>query len=175
MGLSIRFFIALMFVAVMAGVFLMKPYHMQKRVPKKFPQVAFVDFDSYEIKTDGVKNHLRGKTAWKYHKKLLVDEPLLWHLGRRGVESVQSKTGLLMEGKGIELKHDVRLSRIGQWKMRTTYLYYDMKKKAYTTDKAPFVIRFGESVIRGRRLSYYQKSGKIYAHDIDADIDEKDL
>ncbi|NPA30261.1 MAG: LPS export ABC transporter periplasmic protein LptC [Epsilonproteobacteria bacterium] len=174
MDLNIRHFIGAMTLLALAAVFLLKPYHVSVSRKEGVPQVAFFDFDSYTIFPEGVRDYLKGSAAWKFGKKLMVYDPVLNRLGDQGREKVVAEEALFVINKAIELKKKVVLERDDGWRMRTPYLYYDMRMKAYTTDKAPFVITYGESIVTGRHLRYYQKSGKIKALNIHAKISRKD-
>ncbi len=175
MDLNIRHFIGAMMLLALAAIFWLKPYHVSVTKHEGVPQVAFFDFDSYTIFPEGVRDYLKGSAAWKFGEKLMVYDPVLNRLGEQGREKVVANEALFVINKAIELKKDVLLEREDGWKMRTPYLYYDMRMKAYTTDRAPFVITYGKSIVTGRHLRYYQKSGKIKALSIHAKISRKDF
>jgi LPS export ABC transporter protein LptC len=175
LDLNIRHFILLLFLLAFAAIFFLEPYHVSPVVKRGVPQVAFIDFESYEIKRDGVASHLKGSRAEKFQKTLRVEDAEMVHLAPRGEESVRAKEAIFVFDKRIELKEDVRLSRSDGWRLDTERLYYIIDKKLYTTRGSDFLITYGRSVVRGKNLFYYQKSGKIKAESIDAKIAEEDM
>lgn len=175
MDLNIRHFIFLLFVLAFCAILFLEPYHVSPVVKRGIPQVAFTDFESYEIKRDGVTSHLKGKRAEKFSRTLRVTDARLVRLAPRGEESVRAKEAIFVFDKRIELKKDVRLAKSDGWRLDTDRLYYIIGKKLYTTRGSDFVITYGESVVHGRNLYYYQKSGKIKAESIDAKIAEEDI
>jgi LPS export ABC transporter protein LptC len=173
--LNIRHFILLMTAAAVAALFWLKPHHVTFIEKKGVPQIAFENFVSYEIRKRGVTDRLEGEKALKFGKKLIVERPKLRRMGERGEETVAAERAIFVQGRGIELKKDVRLSRSDGWKLDTSYLHYDFAKRLYSTGKAPFVITYGESVVHGTALRYDQKRGKIWARTIHAKIAEEDM
>ncbi len=164
-----------MVVAATAAIFFLKPHHVTIIEKKGIPQVSFHNFTAYEIKKSGVTDILKGKRAQRFGSQTIVDLPDLHRLGERGEETVSARRAVFTEKRGIELKKDVKLQRSDGWTMRTSRLYYDLRNRLYTTGSAPFVITFGKSVVYGKKLRYYQKSGKIRAESIRAKIAEEDM
>ena len=174
MDLNIRHFILFLFVLAGAAIFWLEPHHVSLIEKKGIPQIAFIDFESYEITPEGVTNHLKGASAKKFLHTLRVQDAELVHLTPKGEESVRAKEAIFIENRGIELKDDVHLMKSG-WRLDTNRLFYVFEKKLYTTRGAPFVITYGQSVVHGKNLYYYQKSGKIKAESIHAKIAEEDI
>ncbi len=175
MDLNIRHFILLLFILACAAIFLLKPHHVARIDKREIPQIAFIDFESYEIRPEGVTDHLKGREAKKYPHMLRVRHAELLHLAPKGKESVRADEAIFMEKRGVELKENVHLLKSGGWRLDTSRLYYIPQKKIYTTRGADFVITYGKSVIHGKNLYYYQKSGKIKAESIHARIAEEDI
>ncbi|WP_300366950.1 LPS export ABC transporter periplasmic protein LptC [Hydrogenimonas sp.] len=175
MGLTIKHFILLFFALAVTALFLLKPYHVSYVNKKGVPQVAFIDFESYEITPKGVLNHLKGTLAKKFSDTLIIENPKLTRLAPRGKESLSARKAIFTQNRGIELKEDVHLSRSDGWNIETSRLYYDIASKLYTTEGSEFLITYGRSIVTGRNLYYYQKSGKIKAETIHAKIAEEDM
>ncbi|WP_201353401.1 LPS export ABC transporter periplasmic protein LptC [Hydrogenimonas urashimensis] len=175
MDLTIRDFILLLFALAFSAIFFLEPYHVARIEKRGIPQIAFVDFESYEITGDGVTGHLTGEKAEKFMDRLQVSNAQLIRLAPRGEESVRAKKALFFLNRRVELRGDVHLEKEGGWVLDTQRLTYIIDKKLYTTQGFSFVITYGSSVIHGKNLHYYQKSGKIKAESIDAKIAEEDI
>jgi LPS export ABC transporter protein LptC len=175
LDLNIRHFIFLLFVLAFSAIFFLEPYHVSPVVKRGIPQVAFIDFESYEIEKDGITSHLKGKRAEKFPRILRVERAQLVHLAPRGEESVRADEAIFFLQERIELKNNVHLAKSDGWRLDTDRLYYIIGKKLYTTRGSDFTITYGKSVVHGKNLYYYQKSGKIRAESIDAKIAEEDM
>ena len=170
MDLNIRHFVAILFVASVAALFLLKPHHVTFVNKKGIPQAAFYDFKTYEITSRGVDDILTGTTAKKYPRRLRIEAPRMRRRTPQGDESVTANIGELREKRDIRLDGNVTLRRNDGWRLRTSHLRYAFASRLYTTEGRAFVIDYGQSRIWGKKLRYYQKSGKIYARKIRANI-----
>ncbi len=173
MDLNIRHFVAILFAASVAALFLLKPHHVTFVDKKGIPQAVFYDFQTYEITPRGVNDILTGLTAKKYPHRLRIEAPRMRRQTPQGEESVAANVGEFREKRDIRLDGNVTLRRSDGWRLRTSHLRYAFAKRLYTTEGRAFVIDYGESRIWGRKLRYYQKSGKIYARKIRANIVRK--
>ena len=174
MDLTIRSFLFALIVMAMVALLYLKPYHVTFREKRGIPQVAFFDFETYEIEAKGVFKHLRGDVAEKFGKRTVVEKPFLRRLADRGEERVSADRAIFVENRSVALQNHVRLRREDGWMMETNRLRYDLPNHLYTTEGAPFVITYGQSVIHGQALRYDQKRGTIQARTIHASIAEED-
>ncbi len=159
----------------MGAVFFLKPHHVAVVEKKGFPQVVFVDFESYEITAGGVTTHLKGEVARKFPERLSVEKVVLTRLSEGVEETVRATKALFRENESVELKGKVSLERSDGWRLDTSWLRYDIPRKLYSTRGTPFKILYGRSVVSGKNLNYYRKSGKIKAESIRAKIAEEDI
>ncbi len=175
MGLSIKHMLLLLFVSTLAAIFFLKP-HRTGRVEKKgVPQVVFFDFKSYEITKKGVESIGHGLMAEKFANIMKIRSPFFKRLTPSGSESVEAKEAVYTEDRTLLFKKDVKLRRDDGWRITTDRIFYDIKRRIYSTQGLPFVARYGESVVRGKNMVYYQKSGKIIADSINANIATEDI
>ncbi len=175
MALNIKHFLLALLGAAVAALFLLEPYHVSYVDKKGVPQVVFEGFESYEIGPRKVESRLEGRRAKKFGQVLIVEEANLTRIAPHGVDAVRADRAVVRPERSIELKGGVVLARSDGWKMKAPRLHYDIRRRFYTTRGAPFVITYGESVVHGKALRYYQKSGKIRAKSIRARIAQKDL
>ncbi|BDY13916.1 LPS export ABC transporter periplasmic protein LptC [Hydrogenimonas cancrithermarum] len=174
MDLNVKHFFGLLFLLMAGAIFWLKPHKVDVVKKKGVPQVAFIDFQSYEITPNGVEALMHGERALKFADYMHVELPEMKRLTPKGVESVKAKEAFLYDREGIELKERVHLARSDGWEITTDRIYYDLKKKVYTTKGLPFTARYGKSVVEGKSMVYEQKSGKISAESIRAIINEED-
>ena len=174
MDLNVKHFFGLLFLLTAGAVFWLKPHKVDVVRKKGVPQVAFVDFESYEITPKGVEALMHGRRALKFADHMHVELPEMKRLTPKGVESVKAEEAFLYDRKGIELKQRVHLTRSDGWKIVTDLIYYDLKRRIYSTKGFPFTAHYGESVVKGKNMVYEQKSGKISAESIRAIINKED-
>ncbi len=135
----------------------------------------FADFISFEITKNGVESTGRGEIAEKFGRIMKIKAPYFRRLTSHGIESIEAKEALYTQNRSIYFSKDVKLMREDGWYVETDRLYFDLKKKIYTTQGRPFTAYYGKSVIVGRSMVYYQKSGKIRADSIKAKIATEDI
>ncbi len=172
MDLSIKHFIAILFIVTIVAIFSLKPHRIAVVSKKGIPQVQFIDFESFEITPKGVDAWLEGALGEKFGEKLHVTRLKMKRLAPAGIEFAMAREALMDDHRSIDLFDDVRLSRSDGWRFETSKLRYDMRKKLYSTQGAPFVAHYGQSVVKGKNLVYRANSGKITAEKIRAHIYE---
>ncbi|WP_457595003.1 hypothetical protein [Hydrogenimonas sp.] len=175
MGLSIKHLLLLLFFTTLAAIFFLKPHKVGTIEKKGIPQIMFLDFKSYQISEEGVESIGRGLMAEKFGPVMKVKAPYFRRLTPHGVETIEAKEGVYTENRSLLFSRDVRLSREDGWRIATNRVFYDLKKGIYTTQGAPFVAHYGRSVVEGKNMVYYQKSGKIRADSIKANIVNEDI
>ena len=175
MDLNIKHFLFALLTAAVAALFLLEPYHVSYIDKRGVPQAVFDGFVSYEIGPGKVQSRLEGKRGKKFGKVLIVEDANLTRIAPHGWDAVRADRAVVRPERSVELKGNVILSRSDGWRMNAPRLHYDIRKELYTTRGDSFVITYGESVVHGKALRYYQKSGKIRAESIRARIAQKDL
>ncbi len=175
MDLNIKHFLLALLGAGVAALFLLEPYHVSYIDKKGIPQVVFDKFVRYEIGPRKIESRVVGHRARKFGQVLIVEEANLTRVSSHGEEMVHADRAVIRPERSVELKGDVLLVRSDGWIMKAPRLYYDIRRDLYTTRGAPFVITYGESVVHGKALRYFRKSGKIKAKNIRARIARKDL
>ncbi len=175
MALSIKHILIILFAVTLAAIFFLKP-HQTGRVEKKgVPQIMFFDFKSFEITANGVESIGRGLMAEKFARLMKIKSPYFKRLTPHGSESVESKEAIYTENRSLLFKKNVKLWREDGWSITTDRINFNIKKKIYSTQGLPFVAHYGESVVEGKNMVYYQKSGKIKADSIKANIVTEDI
>lgn len=165
----------LLFAATLAAIFFLKP-HQTGRVEKKgVPQIMFIDFRSFEITEKGILSVGRGLVAEKFPQFMKIKSPYFKRLTPQGRESIKAKEAVYNEDGTLLFERSVVLKLEEGWQIDTEKTYFDLKRKVYSTAGLPFTARYGESVVRGKNMFYYQKSGKITADSIKADIATEDI
>jgi len=165
----------LLFVVTLAAIFFLKPHRTGKVEKKGVPQIVFFDFKSYEITRNGVESIGHGLMAEKFTNIMKIRAPFFKRLTPAGSESVEAKEAIYTENRSLLFKNDVKLWREDGWRIATERVYFDIRRRIYSTQGLPFVARYGRSVVRGKNMVYYQKSGKIIADSIDANIATEDI
>jgi len=174
-GLSIKHLLLLLLAATLAAIFFLKPHKVGTVEKKGIPQIMFLDFESFRISRDGVESIGRGLMAEKFGRIVKIKAPYFRRLTPHGIETVEAKEGIYTEKRSLLFSRDVRLVRDDGWRITTNRVFYDLKKRVYTTQGAPFVAHYGRSVVEGRNMVYYQKSGTIMADSIKANIADEDI
>lgn len=175
MALNIKHLLLLLLAATLAAIFFLKPHKISAVKKEGIPQILFLDFISFEISTYGVESVGRGLMAEKFADSMRVKAPKFRRLTPQGTEAIKAKDALYKENRSLLFDKDVELTRDDGWRINTQKLYYDLKRRVYSTEGLPFIARYGKSVIEGKNLFYYQKSGKIRADSIKANIAEEDM
>jgi len=174
-ALNLKYSLLLLLTATLGAIFFLKPHKIGNVEKKGVPQVVFLDFKNFEITPDGVESMGRGLMAEKFATVMKVKSPAFRRVTPHGIESIRAKEALYKENRSLLFSKDVKLTREDGWIVSTQKLFYDFKKRVYTTKGLPFVAIYGKSVIEGKNMFYYQKSGKIIADSIKAKIAEEDI
>ncbi len=175
MALNIKHALFILFAAALAAIFFLKPHKVGTVEKKGVPQITFFDFNSFEITEKGVESTGRGLMAEKFSHIMKIKAPRFKRLTPHGIESVEAKEAIYTEKRSLLFDKSVVLSREDGWRITTDRIYYDIKKRLYSTQGYPFTAYYGKSVVRGKNMVYYQKSGKIKADSIKADIATEDI
>ncbi len=175
LNLNIKHALFILLAAALAAIFLLKPHRVATVDKKGIPQIVFFNFESFEITKNGVESVGRGMMAERFSNVMKVKDPYFKRLAPHGVESIAAKEALYRENRNILFTKSVVLLRDDGWKILTERINYDIKKGNYSTQGYPFTAYYGKSVVRGKNMVYYQKSGKIRADSIKADIETEDI
>jgi len=174
MDLTVKHFLGFLFLLCLTAIFFLKPYDTYNPKAGSYPQAVFEQFKSYHVTLDGVENMLSGTKGRKYKERLLIENPILDRLNDGVKERITANHAKLLFNKILFLKGDVRIIRDDGWELLTSRLTYDFEKKIYTTERDPFIVYYGDSIVRGWSLILDKGRGTILADKIDAVIDEAD-
>ncbi len=157
---------ALLALFILFWLLLYKPYEFLGSKTKE-PAIALKDFFYSELDERGERLAMRARQGVYEQKSFKVQKP-----------TVQNNSGeTLSADLGYYYDHILRLQGnvryVGkEYRFTTRRAIYDTAAQKLTVP-TPFELRGPNLLVRGRKLYYFKKIGKIEAFDIDAKADVK--